>query len=745
MTNSGTGFMTVQVYQGDTVDPNRLAASWSVNSYYGCTRQLSGAIRYLYVWDGGAADPITGKNTDCWRVAKSSMSEADYNAIQSQLAALEEGRELTENGIPVLTGCPNSDELSAYQTNGFIVYKLNYEWITNPTEEGESPVTLYQVPVITSRFTKIKVYSEDPSNPGQTSYEKKLMPYGTYTVVLKPIYTAFYDNNSAGSYDVYLDGVRIYGPAQGEEVESVYLEDHEGWPQFIEMRRLLLGQNSFGQIPSASNSNVIYIDGGITDMNLEDFRQYGPNHEIYLEPDQAIAFSLQKGSAETLVDRLHISMKRIIPGESSQVTISCGPTADAKSAVIDLNTSSECYYDLTDIIQWTGNQTGLIVISNSGRSTVSLDNLKVTYSRNPVPDALDAGVTEDNLAEHYLVTVAPIQPQASLEALRLLNRAASLPIVLDDDPAFLGASISLESDFSLHFYIPAALLADKSNPRVIFTEQTADGPVTVCQYDYVEELVGDTLCRRYSFHKLSAAEMGTEVTARLFYNGEGEDHMSSSLTYSVKQYAMNMLEQTEDDALKTLLVDMLNYGAEAQKYFGVNVEQLANAELSEAQRANATAAEPTLENQKAWISEKSAKVWFDGCSLSLERNVAINYYLDLSACGLPAKELILELTWKETDGSQHTTVIDGASFEARQFGDKTRYVAVLDELNAAQMRTEVSAVVRRKTNQSCISDTMRYSIVAYAQSKGTKDPALRTLLLAMMKYGDAAEAYFRVH
>ena len=62
--------------------------------------------------------------------------------------------------------------------------------------------------------------------------------------------------------------------------------------------------------------------------------------------------------------------------------------------------------------------------------------------------------------------------------------------------------------------------------------------------------------------------MGTEVTARLFYNTEGADHMSHALSYSVRQYAMNMLEKTDDAAMKTLLVDMPNYGAEAQKYFG---------------------------------------------------------------------------------------------------------------------------------------------------------------------------------
>lgn len=239
--------------------------------------------------------------------------------------------------------------------------------------------------------------------------------------------------------------------------------------------------------------------------------------------------------------------------------------------------------------------------------------------------------------------------------------------------------------------------------------------------------------------------MGTEVTARLFYNDEGTDHMSGALTYSVKQYAMNMLAKTDDAALRTLLVDMLNYGAEAQQYFGVNADKPVNADLSDAQRAWATAAEPVLENQKQLIRREGARAWFEGCSLSLERTVTVNYYLDLSAAGLSAAETELELTWLEADGSQHTAVIDGSAFEARQYGDRTLYVAVLEELNAAQMRTVVSAVLRGKADQTCLSDTMCYSIESYAQSKVKKDPALAELILAMMKYGDSAEAYFTAH
>ena len=689
VTDKTTGYMLVELYEGDTIEENEKPfARWAVDTFYGCTRVEKGYIRYLCVWD---------ETAKLWRIAKTA-----YPEMTDEEAAQKIGT--TEDGCTVLADYP---DMAANHTS-FLVYKKHYEWTTN-----ESNSTIYQVPVISSRGY---LRNGEP------------LAYGTYTVVLKPQYAAFFDHDKTdASYTLYVDGVRIYGPAENLD-EAYYLQDHEGWPQFLEMRKLLLAQESFGQTNAGS---IVYIDGGIVVRDLSDFEQYGPNNEIYLDPGQAVAFTLKKG-ASAQVDQIHVSMKRIFAGEG-KITFTSGTEEEPRSATLTLNTASECYYDLSSVIQWNeNNETGLIVISNSGESgTISLRNLKVTYR-------------EEVETENDLVAVSVGAPSLATNALRLLRRSEALPIVLDEDPAFYGASVSLESDFSLHFYLPEALFENKTNPYVLFTKETEEGTVTVSQFDFVEELVGETLCRRYTFRNLSASEMGTEVSARLFYNDQGTDHMSNALTYSVKQYAMNMLAKTDDDALKTLLVDMLNYGAEAQLYFGVNADMLVNADLSEEQLAYATSAEPTLENQKALVSRDGAKVWFEGCSLSLERNVTINYYLDLSTCGLSAGELILEVTWKEADGSEATAVIDGSDFESRQYGGRTLDGAVLDKLNAAQMRTVVSAVVRTKADQKCVSDTMRYSIESYAQSKGN-NPALASLLLAMMKYGDAAEAYFRVH
>ena len=688
VTDKTTGYMLVEVYEGAEASGTPIAR-WSVDTFYGCTRVENGYIRYLCVWD---------ENAKLWRVAKKACPEMTAEDLAAKVGKMEDG---------CIVKADYPENLSDHTS--FIVYKKNYVWTTNGANN-----TLYQVPVLSTRNSKAD------------------LDYGTYTVVLKPQYAPLFDHDkSDASYTLYIDGVRIYGPAQGLD-QNYYLQDHEGWPQFIEMRKLLINQNGFAPSEEGAPAGIVFVDGGI-DPTISDFAQYGPNNEIYLEKDQSIAFRLKKGDT-AVVDQVHVSMKQVFGGDPCSVAFRSGVEGNLRTATISLNTASECYYDLSGVIRWEegSNQTELIVITNQSDGILSLRNLKITYKQ--------AVTNTDDLA-----AVAEATPNQAAEAMNLLCRSAALPIVLDDDPAFLGASISLESDFSLHFYIPAAFLADKTNPYVVFTKQSEDGPVVICQYDYAEEMVGETLCRRYTFQNLSAAEMGTEVTARLFYHAEGADHMSLVLPYSVRQYAMNMLEKTDDAALKTLLVDMLNYGAEAQRYFDVNESGFVNAELTEDQRKYATEAEPELENHMSMIRHEDAKVWFEGCSLSLERSVTLNYYLDLSTCGIPANELALELSWVTHDGIRKTSRIDGTVFTAKQIGNRTLYVAVLDELNAAQMRTIVSATVIRKADQARISDTMCYSIESYTQSKMKNDSALAALILAMMKYGDAAEAYFSNH
>ena len=54
---------------------------------------------------------------------------------------------------------------------------------------------------------------------------------------------------------------------------------------------------------------------------------------------------------------------------------------------------------------------------------------------------------------------------------------------------------------------------------------------------------------------------------------------------SVELYALRQLKKANQPVIKTMYVEMLNYGAAAQVYFKYDVENLANAELTEEEKA----------------------------------------------------------------------------------------------------------------------------------------------------------------
>ncbi len=702
VTSGNTGYFRVFVYEGTEVNEDKKVATWSVDSFYGFQRSASKSFtRYYCVWD---------KEAHVWRVAKQPCPGMETKPTGK------------ENGIPILDAMPAPVKAGEEpEITTFIYYREDYNW---QPAQGESE-TLYQVPVISSMDRVIK----DLTNGGYTT-----MSYGTYTVVVQPLYSSFFDHTSEKKgYDVYIDGVRIYTPAQNLDTDY-YLQDHEGWPQFLELRNLLLGQGSYGS-EDQDESQLTYcvmvdgIDG--SQITLDEFKQYGPNNEIYLEPGQAIAFKLTKGSSAS-IDQIHISAKKVFQADGNaalQVASIPGDHGEIlESSKLSLNTSSECYYDFSDFIRWNGNESEFIRIANTGSAVVSLRSMKVTYQ--------DGDALADDLVGFSLLSSEDTET-----ILDLLHSGTVLPVILDELSDFAGASVSLESDFSLHFYVPESLLVGAVNPYVVFTKQTAEGEVTVTQYAYEQAMLGDMPCRMYSFGDISAAEMGREVTARLFYRVDDQDHMSQPLSYSVRQYAENMLEKTQDQDLRTLLVDMLNYGAEAQQYFGVDPEHPVNADLTAEQQAWATQTPPVLEDHSGLDRQENAQVWFEGCSLSLERRVTLNYYLDLSTSGLAPEDLALRLSWTYSGANVHETLIDGSDFEAKNLNGRQLYLAILDSLDATQMRTVVSAELIDKSTGDSVSDTLRYSIESYAQSKA-QEPGLSDLVLAMMKFGDAAQTYF---
>lgn len=334
MTSKDTGTILVDV-NGTTENGVQVTKHWIVDTSYGYTRTQNGFIEYT--WTKG--------------------SDGTWHNKAVVINALPEGA--TTGGTPM--------------NSGDKTYEPNYIW----TPAGEGDNALYQIPVI--HYTDLD--------------------YGTYTVTVTPKYSSKRDpyyqaDGNNNSYDFYLDGVRIYNPA-GDKLNSQYVKDGEGYAKFTEIRNMLL--NVSGLTANIQpTTGMVFVDGVGSSGKLADYTNYGPNNEVYLSKNQAIAFKISDVSN---IDSIQIGAKA--PNGNATMQIKVGTN---ELQVQNLTTASDMYYKLNNV------QPGqTIVITNAGDNLLSLTTLKVTYKTEP-----STSNSADPVVDEEVVAQAPVMLMSML-------------------------------------------------------------------------------------------------------------------------------------------------------------------------------------------------------------------------------------------------------------------------------------------------------------------------------------------
>jgi hypothetical protein len=238
----------------------------------------------------------------------------------------------------------------------------NYKWTPDTTSE----TALYQIPVI-------KVTD---------------LTHGTYTVTITAAYSRYLDHmdtdNVGESYDFYLDAIRIYNPADTTPsdpvIKSAYTSDNEYNPGYKELRDLIIPKKDFDIEDDSINGHatgIVFIDNTKDSNNgysISDYEKYGPKNELYLKPNQSIAFTLS--SSDTLKD-LQLAMKCVDGSTYAQVAYVNGNNlTDVFNGSI--NTATDLYYSLgTTLVGKT------VVIKNTGNNLLSITNFKFTTNDTP--------------------------------------------------------------------------------------------------------------------------------------------------------------------------------------------------------------------------------------------------------------------------------------------------------------------------------------------------------------------------
>ncbi|MBR4308095.1 MAG: hypothetical protein IKT58_00725, partial [Oscillospiraceae bacterium] len=238
----------------------------------------------------------------------------------------------------------------------------------------------------------------------------------------------------------------------------------------------------------------------------------------------------------------------------------------------------------------------------------------------------------------------------------------------------------------------------------------------------------------FTYRNIAPHRMGDAVSATLYASYNGELYCSESKEYSVAEYCYNQLHNSEGleayAPLRTLLVNILHYGAETQKYMSYRLDSLCNAKLTEAELAYGTSLTRELVGCRnaAYETVDAPTVKWSGAGLNLRESVAIR--IKFSTESYEGLEIRVTLAGE-------TYVIGETDFDYRTDGTYVHF----QNLTAAQMSEPI--YVRAYRDGVQVGNTMSYSIESYAYAKqnDTSIPYLADLVKAMMAYGDACRSY----
>lgn len=307
-------------------------------------------------------------NNDAWPTATFTFKGTGFDVIS--LTNNQSGAIL----VNVYSGkTAEGTAIKKYIVDNYFGYEYTEE---NGWQVTDKAGTLYQIPVM-------KITGLD---------------YGEYTAVITVFYDGLFDSARKNSYSFWLDAIRVYDP-MGENV-SDYTKDKEGYPQYIELRTEIINKNETNK----DNATALFIDGAKA-ATVEQYKNFGPNNEVYLAKGQAISFTLPVNAD---IDTVQIGAKSPNASDTVKPTMSVKINANTPASK-EIGTATEMYYTISE----SGAEAQQVTIANTGDAILSLTNLKITYSKKSETslEKLSADDEEMAVATVRALFAEPEQPE----------------------------------------------------------------------------------------------------------------------------------------------------------------------------------------------------------------------------------------------------------------------------------------------------------------------------------------------
>ena len=272
----------------------------------------------------------------------------------------------------------------------------------------------------------------------------------------------------------------------------------------------------------------------------------------------------------------------------------------------------------------------------------------------------------------------------------------------------------LGNSLEFQFGVKKANFTTTEGYYAIVEKEWADGTTTQITVP-AAEWIGAGKYWAIPYDTLAAKEMADDFHV-VIYNAEGTA-VSNVYTDSVRAYVMRNIDK-QNQSCKTLMVDMMNYGACAQVNFKYGTDDLANSLLSDSQKAWATAEMAAVTNNQVKGTN------FLGTRLVLESRIQ----LQLAFKSLTS-DMYAIYSFTDNQGQLQEVRVKGTDF----IDATSAYVVEASALVCADARAVVTFTVYNA--DGTVYGTAKDSIEGYAaRNKNATTEAL-------MKFTDSAKAY----
>ena len=321
----------------------------------------------------------------------------------------------------------------------------------------------------------------------------------------------------------------------------------------------------------------------------------------------------------------------------------------------------------------------------------------------------------------------------------VLEIPGSTTIVAADRSVKLGEAVKLDASYSLNL-----------NDRIVLNYYAADeeNAYTDESYALVDgeklQMVKEGGNRYLAVRESAAKEMGAESTVKpVVFDAAGAAHPGQTAALSIRGYAETVLgatdwEKSDEAKLGRAMIALLDYGAEAQKYFGFETNDLANRNLTDGDHARMKYTRDGIGSYRAdkrTVNDPEGLYAASSCVLGSSQ--ALRFYLNLPENRTDRESLGFRVDYRGYKGDKRVF--------SRSFAELTEtelpgvYYFEAPELRAADVLTAVTLTVEKDgSTLACVTD----SVASYCARVQLERPETAALADALLIYGLSAQEHF---